>query len=131
MTNYHMSVLPCYHTLAWPISMFIYTHTIHCHVHLYRHINTYMCVYMKIWERYKFLRKSLPLLYCMYSVKKKKYFPIFYFAIVMATHQTDFMSTDVSQTSVWKTLTWLCDNSFFTAKIDFWRKWLNSFQLSG
>lgn len=32
--------------------------------------------------------------------KKKKYFPIFYFAIVMATHQTDFMSTDVSQTSV-------------------------------
>lgn len=36
----------------------------------------------------------------LYVLCKKKYFPIFYFAIVMAIHQIDFMSTDVSQTSV-------------------------------
>lgn len=49
----------------------------------------------------------------------------------MAIYQIDFMGIDASKRSFWKTLTQLCDNFISTTEMNFWRKWLNSFQRLG
>lgn len=66
-------------------------------IYIDTHICTCVCVNMKEMQ----VSKKM-LAYNILYVLCKKYFPVFYFVIMMTIHQIDIRSIDVSQTNIWK-----------------------------